>query len=322
MIQIILLVMLGFLVASLLALLAAIPFHRRTVRLTRQRLEATMPMTIAEIQAEKDLLRAEYAVRIRRTEIAREKDREKAARYLVERNRNQMTINALKAELKALGERLSEHENECTVLEQTIRKRIPELEAQLERARQIIAARDRELARMGVAYDNQTEALGIAKLAAQRYSQELEKLREALDEGSRAGQRRGKRGDDAETALARENQHLQAELSRLRQQLAELKEIEVADNALLRSEMHKLVKQMMGAPAALKPKPDTVAAEPPPVATAAASGGKLNGMERERGPGDKEPTGGKRSASGKPLAGKARVSLTERLKKLTAKAQA
>ena len=59
-------VALGFLLASLLALIVAPAFWRRAVRLTKRRIEMTMPMSASDIQADKDQLRAEFAIELRR----------------------------------------------------------------------------------------------------------------------------------------------------------------------------------------------------------------------------------------------------------------
>ena len=69
-------VALGFLLASLLALMVAPAFWRRAVRLTRRRIEMTMPMSASDIQADKDQLRAEFAIELRRVEVALEKARD------------------------------------------------------------------------------------------------------------------------------------------------------------------------------------------------------------------------------------------------------
>ena len=59
----------GFLVAGLLVI-GVIPLvHARAVRLTMRRLEALTPMSMAEIQADKDQLRAEFAMSMRRLEM-------------------------------------------------------------------------------------------------------------------------------------------------------------------------------------------------------------------------------------------------------------
>jgi hypothetical protein len=61
---------LGFLIASLLALII-LPFvHARAVRLTTRRIEDAAPISVAEIQADKDQLRAEFAMSTRRLEMS------------------------------------------------------------------------------------------------------------------------------------------------------------------------------------------------------------------------------------------------------------
>jgi chromosome segregation ATPase len=59
----------GFVCALLLALLAAPSFWRRAVRLTERRIQATIPLTMNEIRAEKDALRAGFAMATRRLEM-------------------------------------------------------------------------------------------------------------------------------------------------------------------------------------------------------------------------------------------------------------
>ncbi len=60
--------MLGALSAGLLALLMLPAFWRRALRLTRRRLEMLMPLSMDEVVAERDLLRAEFAAEHRRLE--------------------------------------------------------------------------------------------------------------------------------------------------------------------------------------------------------------------------------------------------------------
>lgn len=59
---------LGFLVAALLALMLLPAFWRRAMRLSMRRLQMLAPMSMEEVIAERDLLRAEFAVRERRLE--------------------------------------------------------------------------------------------------------------------------------------------------------------------------------------------------------------------------------------------------------------
>lgn len=59
---------LGFLLASLCALLFLPTLNRRSARLARKRIDTMFPMSIKEITAERDYLRAEFAVSQRRME--------------------------------------------------------------------------------------------------------------------------------------------------------------------------------------------------------------------------------------------------------------
>ena len=59
---------LGFVAASLIALLIIPAVNARAERLARRRAEALFPMSISELTAEKDHLRAEFAVLQRRIE--------------------------------------------------------------------------------------------------------------------------------------------------------------------------------------------------------------------------------------------------------------
>src|SRR5262249_59297759 len=58
----------GFLVATLLGLFFVPLVHNRAVRLTMKRLEASTPLSMVEIRADKDHLRAEFAISTRRLE--------------------------------------------------------------------------------------------------------------------------------------------------------------------------------------------------------------------------------------------------------------
>src|SRR5216683_1499750 len=60
----------GFLLSMLCGLMIVPLVHNRAVRLTTRRLEAATPLSMAEIQADKDQLRAEFAVSARRLEMS------------------------------------------------------------------------------------------------------------------------------------------------------------------------------------------------------------------------------------------------------------
>jgi chromosome segregation ATPase len=89
----------GFLVAALLGLLFIPLVHNRAVRLTMKRLEAATPLSIAEIRADKDQLRAEFAMSTRRLEMSVEKMKTKTTSQLAELGKKTDAINQLKKEL-------------------------------------------------------------------------------------------------------------------------------------------------------------------------------------------------------------------------------
>jgi len=89
----------GFLVAGLLVI-GVIPLvHARAVRLTMRRLEALTPLSMAEIQADKDQLRAEFAMAMRRLEMNVEQMKAKTTAQAAEIGRKSEAIGRLKFEL-------------------------------------------------------------------------------------------------------------------------------------------------------------------------------------------------------------------------------
>src|SRR6516225_1550605 len=98
----------GLLAGCLLMLLFFPAVHQRAVRLTRRDLVDATPLTAKEIQAEKDQLRAQFAVSVRRLELNMKQMRQKAtdraadrqnadlARLQVELDRKNALILALR----------------------------------------------------------------------------------------------------------------------------------------------------------------------------------------------------------------------------------
>lgn len=119
----------GFLVASLLGLIFIPLVHARAVRLTMRRVEAATPLSMAEIQADKDQLRAEFAMSTRRLEMSVEQLKAKSTSQSAELGKKNDAINRLKADLgeksasilaleareKALKEQMTATEDELSV---------------------------------------------------------------------------------------------------------------------------------------------------------------------------------------------------------------
>jgi chromosome segregation ATPase len=89
----------GFLCASLFGIVLIPLIHNRAVRLTMRRMEAATPLSMAEIQADKDQLRAEFAMSMRRLEVTVEQLKAKSTNQLGELGRKSDAIRRLKAEL-------------------------------------------------------------------------------------------------------------------------------------------------------------------------------------------------------------------------------
>src|SRR3977135_1914230 len=89
----------GFLVSMLVGLMIVPLVHNRAVRLTTKRLEAATPLSMAEIQADKDQLRAEFAMSARRLEMSVDQLKNKTTSQLAELGKKSDSINRLKLEL-------------------------------------------------------------------------------------------------------------------------------------------------------------------------------------------------------------------------------
>ncbi len=90
---------LGFLISGLLALLFLPAFWRRAVRLSTRRLQMQLPLSMTEIVAERDQLRAEFAIGRRRVEQRAEALSEARARDMAELGRRSIQIAALEGDL-------------------------------------------------------------------------------------------------------------------------------------------------------------------------------------------------------------------------------
>ncbi|RUX04013.1 hypothetical protein EN784_18135 [bacterium M00.F.Ca.ET.141.01.1.1] len=205
MVQSVLFFALGFLCAGFLALMVAPAVWRRAVALTRRRIEASIPLTQAEIQADKDRVRAEYAMTTRRLEINVKTLREKVAEQLVEINRGREALKGLAveraekdhalAELGAKGEALRRREEELHQLSE----RLKETERKLER-------RALELEKLERMYDDASFASSSRQIELVARESELQKL--ASDISLLRGQRKeaDRRGQEiaAESKAARD----------------------------------------------------------------------------------------------------------------------
>ena len=109
MIQTVLIFLFGFLCAAILALMAAPPIWHRATVLTQRRIEAAGPRTLAEIQADKDGIRAEYAVATRKLELSLDEREARLAAYLLDINAKQLELRKLAEQGQAKDKAIAEY---------------------------------------------------------------------------------------------------------------------------------------------------------------------------------------------------------------------
>lgn len=113
----------GFLLAAVLAVALSPAIHRRAERLTKRRLQDHIPQNVQELRAEKDHLRAAHALETRNLTLGLEKLQEKAALQSAELGRRSEEAHRLKialahkdAALAALERRASGHDGDSAEL--------------------------------------------------------------------------------------------------------------------------------------------------------------------------------------------------------------
>lgn len=133
---------LGVLSAGLVTLIVMPAVWKRAVRLTKKRIEAATPITMAEFRADKDQLRAEFALSTRRLEINVEALRRRLADQLRDINRKKTELGGMKGERDSHLQIVRELEER----EAELRRRILELEKESVDLAQRLRMRDREFA--------------------------------------------------------------------------------------------------------------------------------------------------------------------------------
>ncbi len=253
MIQSIMLVALGFLIATLCALLLAPSFWRRAERLTTQRLERSMPMSIADTEADRDQLRASYAIIIRRLEAALSQEKLRSARQLVKISRLEMQIAQLNETAAKLSGQLDAEHNAASVLRRTIATRVPELRNAAQGARQLVHVRDHEITSIVNRLRQREEALAVAQRTTDMQQAEIARLRQAMEMSGaqNAGRFKLRPTQWSIHDYRAEYDRLNVELSKLRERLSVAYDREANQVKQLRTELQQLADQIVTASATL-----------------------------------------------------------------------
>jgi chromosome segregation ATPase len=234
----------GFLVSMLCGLMIVPLVHNRAVRLTTRRLEAATPLSMAEIQADKDQLRAEFAMSARRLEMSVDQLKNKTTSQLAELGKKTDAINRLKLELgeknatifsleareKAMKEQLRATEEEFTAKTESLR----EAEQALKDKQNELARLSAELAdRSTVAENRHVELVSVRTQVDELKNRVSEAEKEFTTTQARLAQERGE-SEKATRDLAEARNRIENLSQRVtdldRQLIVQIKEAEMLAN--------------------------------------------------------------------------------------------
>ena len=174
----------GFLIAGLLVI-GVIPLvHARAVRLTMRRLEALTPLSITEIQADKDQLRAEFAMTMSRLEMSVEQMKAKTTNQLADLSRKSEAIGRLKLEL---GEKtaalfaLEAKEKQLSDDLQTTQTELAAKTAELEDAQRALATEPSEHVQVTANFNDASVAAGGQRVELVALRAQTEALKGQID---------------------------------------------------------------------------------------------------------------------------------------------
>ncbi len=177
----------GFLVAALVGLVVIPLVHGRAVRLTMRRLEAATPLSMAEIQADKDQLRAEFAMSTRRLEMAVEQLKNRSTSQLAELGKKGDAINRLKIELGEKTATIFALEARDKALRDQLRATEDEIAAKtgaMHDAHRVFSDKQAELAKMMSELEEKSTFTEAQKVEIIALKTQVEALKERLTAAS------------------------------------------------------------------------------------------------------------------------------------------
>ena len=187
----------GFFLACLGALVVVPFIHGRAVRLTTRQLEAKIPTSMPEILADKDLLRAEFAMSTRRLETSLDQLRAKSASQLVELGNKSDAVNRLKIELDALRNKVGPTEEEFAVRTDAMRA-----------AERALSGKELQLANVMEELNERSKLLDVQKFEIIALKTQVEVLKVRLDDASNELKASKERRPDLERALSKKESQL------------------------------------------------------------------------------------------------------------------
>ena len=211
---------LGFLIASLIALILAAPLWRRAEKVTRKRLEASLPISLEDVAAEKDKLRADFALSTRKLELNLEKLRKKAQGQMTSVQQRNIKLIELETELKAETETKSDKETEIRVLSE----KLAAAEAELKRRTDQMDDMKAKLGDLQSVLNRQAGAIKDAASLAEGHRDEIETLKDDAAEKTGEITRQASAISFRDARLAECGERVAAQKLLVARKTAELKE--------------------------------------------------------------------------------------------------
>jgi chromosome segregation ATPase len=208
---------LGFLVSTLLALLIIPALNERADRLSRRRVEAQLPMSIAELNAERDRLRAELAVRERRMEQRLEEALAGKAKDMAEIGARAVRIDKLTSELDDARKRIAGLEGDLAQTRSELAETRAELEATrttLSETRETLAGREAALADLEARHERALADLDQKRIQIADLETRLATQTSRAEDGERLAARRAEELAAERADLAHTRKTLADEQSR------------------------------------------------------------------------------------------------------------
>ncbi|MDP3527484.1 MAG: hypothetical protein Q8S27_23150 [Hoeflea sp.] len=188
MIEFVLLFALGFLAAALVALIVAPVIQRRVVTLTERRIRASVPLSVAEIRAEKDMARAAFAAENARLSVDLKHNRDLLTNSVARGERLSTELVALRAaklsaegaieerdaRIRDLGADLSERDARIT----TLTGHFNDATRLAEARKQEVAKRDDQINRLGTEIEELRIDLATIDTEAENFKAQIRELRD------------------------------------------------------------------------------------------------------------------------------------------------
>lgn len=225
----------------------------RAVALTRKRIEASVPLTMNEVQADKDQLRAEFAMSTRRLELSVKNFREKISRQMAEITQNREELvrlstdrdeknetitgleaksSQLRADMKRQEEALNRLATEQIDAQAALDKKTKELERlsfqsqdalEIANTRKIeLVARDTEIGTLGDKLNEYRREQKDLKLFSRELELECKALQESLKQERKRFAETEKKNERLTSQVSDREERLERrekEIARMREQL-------------------------------------------------------------------------------------------------------